>query len=319
MSILTSLLPQFDRGRVRTLNGFISEILKGEGVIQERAIPAIVLSCDNKSGTATVMPIVARVGDTKDGEVLVDRPSCTVKVVRIHHGGFKISIPVKRGDTGWLIASDRNASSAMSAAADHNANEEFKQMRPNDLSVSKFANGFFIPDNWSVDESAEDDVLSIESEDGKRRIRISGSSIEINNGDSSAKVKSSSISASTKTASVVVGDGSASMNVGKSIVRVTGSDISIDGSNGGASITESATSIRFGDESLRISKDGIRHTGPTDRIFNIVTDMRYDKQTHQMQKRVVLAKQRGDLIVMIGKMSDWVAIDGGQAVPEYKP
>ena len=138
------------------------------------------------------------------------------------------------------------------------------------------------------------------------------------------------------------------MNVGKSIVRVTGSDISIDGSNGGASITESATSIRFGDESLRISKDGIRHNGPTDRIFNIVTDMRYDKQTPfdslnlrtgcadsqenlrenfrrfcgvigADYRRVVLAKQRGDLIVMIGKMSDWVAIDGGQAVPEYKP
>lgn len=319
MSTLTSLLPQFDRGRVRTLNGFISEILKGESVVQERAIPAIVLSCDNKSGTATVMPIVARVGDTKDGEVLVDRPSCTVKVVRIRHGGFKISIPVKRGDTGWLVASDRNASSAMSAAADHNADEEFVQVRPDDLSVSKFANGFFIPDNWGVDESAEDGVLSIESEDGNRRIRISGSSIEINNGDSSAKIKPSSVSAATKNASVVVGDGSASMNVGKSVIRATESDISIEGASGGASITASATAIRFGDESLRISKDGIRHIGPTDRIFNIVADVRFDKQTHQMQKRVVLAKQRGDLIVMIGKMSDWVAIDGGQAVPEYKP
>ena len=71
-------------------------------------------------------------------------------------------------------------------------------------------------------------------------------------------------------------------------------------------------------DTITIDETGPRFRGPIDILLNLVAGLRFDLMSHQLQQRVVLAGKRGDFIVQLGDMTDWVKVDGGQAVPEYK-
>ena len=135
-------LPQYDRGKCKTELGFIQTLFRLKEVDKQGVIPAIVRSYDRKTGIATVQPIVTYVVDTKEGEKLIPRGTYDVSVIRFAHGGFVIDAPLFAGDTGWLIAADRNAKDAKEANSkilnadqdDENPpNEGFK--RPTDDSL----------------------------------------------------------------------------------------------------------------------------------------------------------------------------------------
>lgn len=69
-------------------------------------------------------------------------------------------------------------------------------------------------------------------------------------------------------------------------------------------------------ESYRIGDDGIRFDGKEYRIVEMLHDIRYDVASHQLQKRTITQKVRGDFVVGVSEPSAWTMIDGGQAVPE---
>ena len=155
-----SPLPQYDRSSLSSDINFYQTLFRLHDICHEGVIPARVESYDRRTGKATVRPIVKNVIDTTEGERELVRPSYDVHVVRFIHGGFLIDAPLIVGDTGWLIASDRNCKSAILRNSDINefgSNPELSKeslVGPDDNSVSKFSNGFFIPASWGeIDEN----------------------------------------------------------------------------------------------------------------------------------------------------------------------
>ena len=302
-------LPQYDRGKCKTELGFIQTLFRLKEVDKQGVIPAIVRSYDRKTGIATVQPIVTYVVDTKEGEKLIPRGTYDVSVIRFAHGGFVIDAPLFAGDTGWLIAADRNAKDAKEANSkilnadqdDENpSNEGFK--RPTDDSLRSFSWGFFIPDTWGDTELTKNDGLVIKDVDEKNVIALNDGAIEIRSGNNKVIVSKSGITASSENAKAEIQNGIVSASIGNNRVSVTNTNVTLQGPN----------------DTITIDETGPRFIGPIDILLNLVTGLRFDLMSHQLQQRVVLAGKRGDFIVQLGDMTDWVKVDGGQAVPEYK-
>ena len=320
-------LPQYDRGKCKTELGFIQTLFRLKEVDKQGVIPAIVRSYDRKTGIATVQPIVTYVVDTKEGEKLIPRGTYDVSVIRFAHGGFVIDAPLFAGDTGWLIAADRNAKDAKEANSkilnadqdDENpSNEGFK--RPTDDSLRSFSWGFFIPDTWGDTELTKNDGLVIKDVDEKNVIALNDGAIEIKRGDNIISisdngitmeersgnnkviVSKSGITASSENAKAEIQNGIVSASIGNNRVSVTNTNVTLQGPN----------------DTITIDETGPRFRGPIDILLNLVTGLRFDLMSHQLQQRVVLAGKRGDFIVQLGDVTDWVKVDGGQAVPEYK-
>ena len=320
-------LPQYDRGKCKTELGFFQTLFRLKEVDKQGVIPAIVRSYDRKTGIATVQPIVTSVVDTKEGEKLIPRGTYDVSVIRFAHGGFVIDAPLFAGDTGWLIAADRNAKDAKEANSkilnadqdDENpSNEGFK--RPTDDSLRSFSWGFFIPDTWGDTELTKNDGLVIKDVDEKNVIALNDGAIEIKRGDNIISisdngitmeersgnnkviVSKSGITASSENAKAEIQNGIVSASIGNNRVSVTNTNVTLQGPN----------------DTITIDETGPRFRGPIDILLNLVTGLRFDLMSHQLQQRVVLAGKRGDFIVQLGDMTDWVKVDGGQAVPEYK-
>lgn len=154
------LLPQFDRAAVETPVGFFKTLFRLHEIGRECAIPAIVEEYDSASGIVKVRPLAKSVSQDAEGkEILADRPLYSVHAVRSMHGGVIVESTLYKGDTGWLIASDRNCKDAMaenSAILEGDQSDDEPQnkgaSRPTDNSLASFAWGFFIPDSWAVNE-----------------------------------------------------------------------------------------------------------------------------------------------------------------------
>ena len=304
-------LPQYDRGKCKTELGFFQTLFRLKEVDKQGAIPAIVRSYNRKTGIATVQPIVTYVVDTKEGEKLIPRGTYDVSVIRFAHGGFVIDAPLFAGDTGWLIAADRNAKDAKEANSkilnadqdDENpSNEGFK--RPTDDSLRSFSWGFFIPDTWGDTELTKNDGLVIKDVDEKNVIALNDGAIEIKRGDNIISISDNGITMKERSGNnkVIVSKSGITASIGNNRVSVTNTNVTLQGPN----------------DTITIDETGPRFRGPIDILLNLVAGLRFDLMSHQLQQRVVLAGKRGDFIVQLGDVTDWVKVDGGQAVPEYK-
>ena len=334
-------LPQYDRGKCKTELGFFQTLFRLKEVDKQGAIPAIVRSYDRKTGIATVQPIVTYVVDTKEGEKLIPRGTYDVSVIRFAHGGFVIDAPLFAGDTGWLIAADRNAKDAKEANSkilnadqdDENpSNEGFK--RPTDDSLRSFSWGFFIPDTWGDTELTKNDGLVIKDVDEKNVIELNDGAIEIKRGDNIISISDDGITIKNENSEVAINKNGANIRSGNNKVIVSKSGITASSENAKAEIQNDIASASIGNnrvsvtntnvtlqgpnDTITIDETGPRFRGPIDILLNLVTGLRFDLMSHQLQQRVVLAGKRGDFIVQLGDVTDWVKVDGGQAVPEYK-
>lgn len=97
-------------------------------------IPAIVEEYDRKKNIVTVQPAIQE--STSIGQY-IKRAKIKAPVMQTAGGGFIVSFPLKKGDTGWLLTSDRDISL-------------FKQQKtvinPNTYRSHSIEDSFFIPD-----------------------------------------------------------------------------------------------------------------------------------------------------------------------------
>ena len=322
-----SPLPQYDRSSLSSDINFYQTLFRLHDICHEGVIPARVESYDRRTGKATVRPIVKNVIDTTEGEQELVRPSYDVHVVRFIHGGFLIDAPMIVGDTGWLIASDRNCKSAILRNSDINefgSNPELSKeslVGPDDNSISKFSNGFFIPASWGeIDENGTGLVIrKIGGEGSDARISIDDESIRIEYGNSSSTISEQEIRHKSADSSCVISGSSISAFRGPSSVIISDNSVLAKRNDGEVEIGTKSSSMKFGNDRLFIDMDGIHYDGITDSVTNIVTDIRYNLEKHCMEQRTVVAKRRGDMIVNVGGKSDWYTVKDSEAVPEYRP
>ena len=119
--------------------------------------PASILSYDRESHIAEVQPLVKQ--GRFDGKWKYEvRKSYKVSVLAIQQGGFTMDVPLFRGDTGWVISSDRDttllkqegaytASVLEKDRSEEEVSAAYPQ-KPSTLVLHDLASGFFIPDNW---------------------------------------------------------------------------------------------------------------------------------------------------------------------------
>ena len=154
----------------------------------EIVIPAVVEKYDREKNIVTLQPAVNHVltDYTEEKRSLVEVPC-----VNPYGNAIGINFPLKKGDTGWLIAADRDT-------------ENFQQLlqttRPKTFRLHAYQFGFFIPDKVHDFKIHEDDAdaLVIETLDYKTRISIKQGQITI--------VSSNNIKVETKTANVTASD-----------------------------------------------------------------------------------------------------------------
>ena len=271
---------------------YILRLFKLHDIGREGCIPAIVEDYSRDTHIAKVRPLVNHL-KYEDGELsAVSRSSVYAYVFQSAHGGFIIDAPLFKGDTGLLVAGDRDCTTAI----DRNSTFLYKDQEgevkegdgnvgpkdPDSYSVGKFVHGFFIPFSFAQTNLENEDGLVIHhAMDGD-----GGNEREIRR--------------------VQISDDGMTMSVKKNGVGDTGVEISLK--------DDEVIVKRSGDSTdvIRLTEDGLLFDGKVDREQEEVTDVRYNGETKKIQKKVVKNGIRGDFIVATGTESEWT--DSGVAI-----
>ena len=174
-------LPNYDKRTIEDPSAFFRTLFHLRDIKEERAIPAIVKDYDTKTGEVTVLPMAKYTFDTRDGEAEVDRETVKVRALKVCQGGYSISLPIFKGDTGWLIAGDRRCGAAIEKngeivvrdLTDEELND--KTAKPDDCSILNFENGFFVPFSWSVESIGDEKSLIIRNVSKDEELNLANS------------------------------------------------------------------------------------------------------------------------------------------------
>lgn len=147
----------------------IMQFVRNHDLDFECMLPAVVLDYDRATNIVTIQGAVNRI-DT-DGNS-IPRVAMKVPCFNPCGNGIGINFPIKQGDTGWVIASDRDTSLFL---------KTLKSENPNTGKIHAFDFGFFIPDKIKGFQVAEDDAeaLVIQTLDGTTKISIKDGQISV--------------------------------------------------------------------------------------------------------------------------------------------
>lgn len=168
-------LPGYDKDEIGDPVGFFRTLFRMKDIQEERIIPAIVIDKDEKTGLLKVLPLLKRTFNTKTGDIDIDRDVVTARPLRICHGGFSISIPLLKGDSGILLASDRKYEEAAKKNIEpiigNQSDEQLegKTAAPDDCTILRFDGGFFIPFSFIPETGNGNSLIirNIRNADGK--------------------------------------------------------------------------------------------------------------------------------------------------------
>lgn len=164
--------PNYNESNQSSWAGILEEVLKNFALTQENCLPAVVVSHDRTNNTVTVTPAINTIGT--DGTAS-QRANITLPVHIFGGGGIVISAPLKAGDTGWIIAGDRDITLFK---------QSLKVSNPNTYRTHKLAFGFFIPDKvkgFTV-SGGDESAFLIQTLDGSTKIALSDGKVQIKTG-----------------------------------------------------------------------------------------------------------------------------------------
>lgn len=170
MEEITKTIPAYNPADVNTLDG-LNNVLQDKILMNmEKVLPGIVQSYDRNTNRATIQPAIT--GIASQGQKVAREPLINIPVFSMAGGGIVLSFPLKQGDTGWLIAADRNISIFK---------QNLEESAPNDYRKHTFQDSFFLPDKINdLSISNEDDgALVIQTTDGNAKFTLGASGINI--------------------------------------------------------------------------------------------------------------------------------------------
>lgn len=206
----------------------ITQLIRNHDLNFECVLPAVVLSYDRVSNIVTIQGAINHI-DT-DGNS-IERVAMKVPCFNPCGNGIGLNFPLKQGDTGWVIASDRDTDLFF---------KTLKREDPNTGKIHAFDFGYFVPDKISGFQiNAEDeDALVIQTLDNSSRISIKDGRIKITKDDVSATFNGVAIDLVTPTAKINITDD------GTVVIKAT--NVTVDGMLGstlGASGIIASTAI----------------------------------------------------------------------------
>lgn len=170
MEEITKTIPAYNPADVNTLDGLNNALQDKILMNMEKVLPGIVQSYDRNTNRATIQPAIT--GIASQGQKVTREPLINIPVFSMAGGGIVLSFPLKQGDTGWLIAADRNISIFK---------QNLEESAPNDYRKHTFQDSFFLPDKINdLSISNEDDgALVIQTTDGSAKFTLGASGISI--------------------------------------------------------------------------------------------------------------------------------------------
>ena len=163
MTEVTKTIPSYNPADANTLSGLNSILQDKLSMNIECAVPGIVQSYDRLTNRATVKPAIT--GVASQGQKVSKEPLINIPVYCMSGGGIVMSFPVNAGDTGWLIANDRNISIFK---------QKLEESAPNDFRKHNFLDAFFLPDKINdINFSQEDEgAVVIQTLTGTTKITL---------------------------------------------------------------------------------------------------------------------------------------------------
>lgn len=288
---------QYDRSKLETEAVFFEELFRQVDIKRESCIHCIVTEYNKEINCVSVQPLPKWSRDDGEKMVEISRPIIEdIPILAFAHGGFCVSSPIFVGDTGYLIAADRSCikieeeNSAVLYEDDKNRKLNKGDGSPDDFSLTQYTNGFFIPCSWAKPEVAEDEsgcfvikgIGKTKGDDKWQRILLSN-------------------------------DGKIVIETDKKKFVIDSSGIVLDNNGRKISIGEGSVEIESDDRKITIDKDGIVFSGKTEEKLSLVTDIRYNVASHQLQAKRISVERSGNMFVNVGKEVGWTMIGGGQA------
>lgn len=250
----SGVVRQYNIAKMESEPTYIGELFHQMDIAREHCLPCIVTAYDASKNTVDVKPLANHTRDNGKEIEEIERPELKgIPLLRFAHGGFRISAPLFVGDTGYVIAGDRSCRKIIEGnstelyADDADGKKNKGAGKPDDCSLTKFYNGFFVPCSWASAEST-------------------GGSL------------------------VIEGIGK-SANDSKWQRMLFSNDGSI--------------TIEVADRKITIGKDGVVFDGKTEADLSLVTDIRYNDETHYLQAKHVDANRSGNTIVKVGDKGGW--------------
>ena len=149
----------FDIAETKTPVGFFKALFRLTDATREGCIPAVVVQREDERGLIRVLPIAKTMMQTKDKLIGENKKPLWVRPFKIFHGGFHVHAPLFIGDTGYLIAIDRDCMTAIQKnekPVDKDGNlDELKEKNtsnPDDLTPQRYNYGFFLPWSWVLND-----------------------------------------------------------------------------------------------------------------------------------------------------------------------
>ena len=149
----------FDPTEAETEIGFFKALFRLTDAAREGCIPAVVVQREDERGLIRVLPIAKTMKQTKDKLIGENKQPLWVRPFKIFHGGFHIHAPLFIGDTGYLIAIDRDCMTAIQknekpVEKDGNLDELKEKItsNPDDLTPQRYNYGFFLPCSWVLND-----------------------------------------------------------------------------------------------------------------------------------------------------------------------
>lgn len=160
-------LSNYRESDVDNPTGFFAALKRVFDINEETCIPVMVVNVytdGDYNGMVEVQPIVQNAYKTEKGITYQDRPTFAARPIRIIQGGFAVNIPIYIGDTGWVVAGDRDANEAIES----NSDIRDEDMPEEDIEsciyptssyeLKKFEFGFFISSSWNNANSIPEDI-----------------------------------------------------------------------------------------------------------------------------------------------------------------
>lgn len=243
----------------------------------ETCIPAIVVEREDENGLLKVQPLVNFLKITSKGYRSVKRPSILVRALKTFHGGFTVRAPLFIGDTGYVIACDRDGTTAIrengTVLHEDQKEEHGENIGPTDpdsIDRPRHVYGFFVPCSWynddgedwkklfGKDEGSFKDVLLVSNskkpgEDGSCYAMMDrDGKCEVHSGNSTFSIDADSVtversddagtgtdedSEEPKKSTVKVDGDGVTVSRGDMMLRVLGDEVRISGGDGKATVS----------------------------------------------------------------------------------
>ena len=281
----------FDRNDTESEVAFFKALFRMYANSVQTCIPVIVLDRENEDGFIKVKPIIKSKVFLNGRTEGIDRPNLFVRPYKIFHGGFTISIPVFKGDTGYVIVCDREANTAINANQSILEEDQGEEGGKNEgardedsVDSQRYSYGFFIPCSWFRSETGER-ASEFGEDSGKYKDSLLIANASLPDDDKFACLSMN------RDSEIEIKSGNSIIKIDKDKVKIEKPDASIEVVDGKVSATVSSMKMDVVKNSVDIYQDG------DDRKVHIDTnEIRSEVKFREVKVVAGTAERMGDSV-----------------------